>query len=253
MIKAGRHLIWIASTLLIFGLVNTGCASKKYVNAKVAPVNQRLTQYEKKTDDRIAWLNNKEQTDVSQLNERIATTDQKASEAASAAQEAQGSASRAMEEAGSVKTANEEAISRLESSVDGALNYQLKDKADVMFAFNKATLSSSARSTLDEIADKCQSTPRAVVELEGFTDHVGSSEYNMALSRRRAWAVQRYLVEHKVPPRSIHIVGMGEARPGEGFEPETLAKPKNERNRMERRVNIRVFAAGEIGPSNPGQ
>jgi outer membrane protein OmpA-like peptidoglycan-associated protein len=256
--KSGRQSTLVIAALIALAAATSGCATKKYVSKQVSPVNQKLGQFEKKTDDRIAWLNNKEQNDISQVNERIATTDQKVSEVATAVQEAQGTASRAMEEVESNKsatTANAEAITKLESGVADALNYQLVEKTDVLFAFNKATLTNEAKTTLDGVASKFQSMPRGVIELAGFTDRVGSVNYNLTLSRQRAWAVQRYLVEHKVPSRCIHMVGLGKTAPPEGLESERQATSatsdrRQGRNPEERRVNIRIFGAGDISSAS---
>jgi len=249
----GRRFAGLLGLLIGVVLATSGCASKKFVSRQIAPVNQRLNQFEKQTNDRIAWMNNKQKNDISQLNERLATTDMKVNEVAQAAQQAQGSASRAMEEATKTRAANSEAISKLESNLNESMNYRLVDSANVMFAFNKATLTPQARATLDEAIAKFQSAPRGVVELEGFTDHSGSSNYNLGLSRRRAWAVQRYLVDHKVPLRSIHLIGMGEGQPAEGIEGGRARSAREERNRSERRVTIRIFGAGEIASASAEQ
>ena len=236
---------WMIAVPIIM-LATSGCATKKYVSQQVSPVNTRVSKLEKTTSDRIAYLNNKEQSDVSQLNERIATTDQKVSDVAAAVQQVQGTASRAMDDTAK----NTAAIETLGSGVANALNYQEVEKGDVTFAFNKATLTSEAKAMLDGIAQKVQALPRAVVELTGFTDKRGSPNYNLALSRRRAEAVQRYLVMQKVPLRAIHIVGLGEEAPPEGMTADLTAinpnPTKAELARLARRVNIRVFGAGDI-------
>jgi outer membrane protein OmpA-like peptidoglycan-associated protein len=230
----------------IIMLATSGCATKKYVSQQVSPVNTRVSKLEKTTNDRIAYLNNKEQSDVSQLNERIATTDQKVSDVAAAVQQAQGTASRAMDDSAK----NSAAIETLGSGVANALNYQEVEKGDVTFAFNKAILTPDAKTALDAIAAKVQGLPRAVVELVGFTDKKGSPNYNLALSRRRAEAVQRYLVMQNVPLRAIHIVGLGEEAPPEGLAADlSMVDPnpsKAELDRLARRVHIRVFGAGDI-------
>jgi outer membrane protein OmpA-like peptidoglycan-associated protein len=251
--KRRSHFFSVGAVLFAIVLAASGCATKKYVSKQISPVNQRLGQFEKQTNDRIAWLNNKEQNDISQLNERLATTDQKVSEVAGkvadvagAAQEAQGTASRAMEASAETATANSEAIKKVESNVNNALTFDLAEETNVMFGFDKANLTPSAKAKLDEIVTKVQALPRAVVEVAGFTDQPGSRNYNLGLSRRRAWAVQRYLVEHKVPPRSIHVVGLGEDAP-----PEYPASGMHKgRDAMARRVNIRVFGAGEIASAD---
>jgi outer membrane protein OmpA-like peptidoglycan-associated protein len=177
---------------------------------------------------------------LSAVNDRITATDQKLAEAADADH---GSAARSADE------------TIVNSTVMNALNYQLVDKADVMFGFNKAILTPAAMAALDTIVAKVQETPRAVVELAGFTDQVGSPNYNLELSRRRAWAVQRYLVEHNVPTRAIHVVGLGEEQAPEGTESTVhkMSHRKSSGNGAERRVNIRVFGPGESAASSSGQ
>jgi outer membrane protein OmpA-like peptidoglycan-associated protein len=253
MIKPGLGRTWTIGIIGVFVLAASGCASKKYVNQQINPVNQRLAQYEKQTNDRLAWLNNKQQADMAQVNDRLAATDQKLSQVAdvvNTAQQNQGTASRSTEEMEITNAAN--------SAVASALNYRLVDKADVTFGFDKATLTPSAKSTLDAVVMKFQSEPRAVVELAGFTDPIGSSNYNLGLSRRRAWAVERYLVEHNVPIRSIHIVGMGEDTPTANLAPvsatDMAAVGSKDQYRHERRVNIRVYGAGDLaGAAGTGQ
>ena len=252
MIKVER-LAGIVGVLMVGMLAASGCASKKYVSRQIAPVNQKLGQFEKQTNDRLAWLNNQMKTDVSQLNERISTTDQNVAQLSTAVQSAQGSASRAMEAAESAKTANAAAIENLQSDMSNALNYKMIDKTEVLFGFNKTNLTTTAKSTLDEVATKFKSMPRGVVELAGFTDPIGGSKYNLDLSRRRAWAVQRYLVAHDVPLRSIHMVGLGKEEGPAEFAPENSGSTRSDRNRAARRVNIRVFGAGDITSSGESQ
>jgi OOP family OmpA-OmpF porin len=256
MIQFRHNSIWAVAAAAALVLATSGCATKKYVQSQVAPVNQKVAHLEKSTNEKISFLNNKEQTDISQVNERIGTTDQKVAQLSDAVNQAQGTASRAMEEADANKakiTANDEAISNLAGGVANSLNYQLVEKADVTFAFNKSTLTPEAKAALDQVAQKMQGLPRAVVELAGFTDRTGSNSYNYALSRRRAEAVQRYLVMQKVPLRNIHIVGLGKEAPPAGLEADLqMVDPHPtaaESNRLARRVHIRVFGAGDVTAS----
>ncbi len=243
--QSRNGLIFMAAMAVVVSLAAPGCATKKYVSQQINSVNQRVDQ----TNGKVAWLTNKEQNDVSQVNERISTTDQHVSQLNTAVQSAQGTASRAMQEADANKVqidANNAQIAKVANS----LNYQLVSKADVWFAFDKATLTPKAKSELDAIAAKAQAMPRAVVELGGFTDPVGTSNYNLDLSRRRAWAVQRYLIDHNVPARSIHVVGFGKERgPDDMGLPSSdmaTARGKAESHRLERRVCIRLYGAGDL-------
>jgi outer membrane protein OmpA-like peptidoglycan-associated protein len=246
MIQSKHPFIWTIALPIALALAASGCATKKYVRNQVSPVNAKVDKYKHDTDQKVAAVWNKETNDISQVNERISTTDQKVAQVEQVANNAQGTASRAMDatETNSAKIAeNASAISTLGSGVANALNYQLVEKEDVMFGFNKSTLTPTARKTLDELIAKSQTLPRSVIELAGFTDTVGTRTYNLALSRRRAEAVQRYLVMQKVPLRNIHIVGLGEAKPPEDMAPESTS---GNRRQMERRVQIRLFGAGDI-------
>lgn len=249
MIDSGhRQIAWIAFPIALV-LSTSGCATKKFVKQQVSPVHQQVAALEKHTNDKIAYLNGKEERDISQVNERLATTDQRLNQVAEATQQAQGTASRAMDtaEANSGKIAeNATAVTTLASGVANAMNFQLVDKADVLFGFNQSTLTPQAKRALDEIVSKAQGLPRTVIELAGFTDQVGSKSYNYALSRRRAEAVQRYLVQQKIDIRDIHIVGLGKDKPLPEYAPETAGGTAAERRRMERRTQVRLFGAGDI-------
>jgi len=63
----------------------------------------------------------------------------------------------------------------------------------VHFAFNKATIRSEDMPVLDEAADSLRSSPNTRVNVNGYCDAIGSEQYNMRLSQRRAEAVATYL------------------------------------------------------------
>ncbi len=74
-----------------------------------------------------------------------------------------------------------------------------------------------------------------MIELQGFTDKIGSPTYNETLSEARVQAVARYLAnEHQIPARSISMLGEGYAR--------AVADDKTREGRkMNRRVEIRLW------------
>jgi OOP family OmpA-OmpF porin len=246
--KISRYnLTWMIVLPITFGLATSGCATKKYVRTQVDVVNQRVSHVETKTNGQIASLANKHDADISQVRERIMTTDNKVAENAAAIRQTDAAAAQAMQTAQSNESkisANEAAVSKLE----GAMNYTLIEKGDVTFGFNKSALDNEAKVALDVIIQKAQSAPRTVVELVGFTDPIGSTQYNLALSRRRAEAVQRYLVKNNVPLRGIHIVGMGKEEPPASLTADVQAVDPNaspqDIRRLARRVYIRVYSTG---------
>ena len=83
--------------------------------------------------------------------------------------------------------------------------------SDVLFDFDKATLTSAAKKTLSKLAGKLRHAT-ATIQVDGYTDSKGSGPYNRKLSTRRAAAVRTYLMPH-VRGTSIKAVGHGEAHP----------------------------------------
>ncbi len=83
----------------------------------------------------------------------------------------------------------------------------------VTFAFNSARLTSSSRTVLDQAAAGLKHHPLLKVEIQGYTDSVGSLAYNLKLSQRRAESVRRFLESDGVAPRQLRARGYGPADP----------------------------------------
>jgi OmpA-OmpF porin, OOP family len=83
----------------------------------------------------------------------------------------------------------------------------------INFAFNSAVIPSAHFSQLDRVADLLRQEPALSLAVEGHTDAVGSAEYNIELSRRRAVAVVYYLVNHGVDANRLMAVGKGKTEP----------------------------------------
>lgn len=83
----------------------------------------------------------------------------------------------------------------------------------INFAFNSAALPMSANDMMDTVAEVMKEAPDIKVRVEGHTDAVGSANYNVDLSERRALAVGEYLVKHGIDPSRIVLVGKGMAEP----------------------------------------
>ena len=84
----------------------------------------------------------------------------------------------------------------------------------IRFDFDSDRLRPESQETLAEIARFLRSHPEAKLYVVGHTDNVGSYEYNLDLSRRRALSVVRALVErHGIASERLRAVGVGPVAP----------------------------------------
>jgi OOP family OmpA-OmpF porin len=67
---------------------------------------------------------------------------------------------------------------------------------NIMFDFDSAMLKPEYHAELDQVGEYLNSNPGSYVVLAGFTDSVGSEEYNLGLSRRRAESAAAYLMNN---------------------------------------------------------
>lgn len=91
--------------------------------------------------------------------------------------------------------------------------------ADALFKFDKwktEDMLPAGRATLDELALKLlawEKRGESRVSLVGHTDRLGSHEYNMSLSQRRAETVRTYLISRGVNAATLTAAGAGELQP----------------------------------------
>jgi len=83
----------------------------------------------------------------------------------------------------------------------------------VNFDFDKATLQPAGKPILEEAARILKENPSVNVQVQGFTDSVGSVEYNLRLSDRRAATVKNFLVAEGVPASRLTTKGFGKSNP----------------------------------------
>lgn len=84
----------------------------------------------------------------------------------------------------------------------------------VEFDFDKASVRPQYHGDIEKVANFLKAYPKTTGALEGHTDSVGTDEYNMKLSKRRAESVKKYLVEKfKIEPDRILTEAYGESKP----------------------------------------
>ena len=86
--------------------------------------------------------------------------------------------------------------------------------ADVLFGFDRATVSPAGKQALDKFATELSGVEYDHVTIEGHTDRIGAKAYNEKLSLQRADAVKTYLVSRgAIPANKITTVGKGSTEP----------------------------------------
>jgi outer membrane protein OmpA-like peptidoglycan-associated protein len=84
---------------------------------------------------------------------------------------------------------------------------------DVLFDFGKYTLKPEARERLARISGIVLAYPDLHLQIEGYTDSIGSDQYNQTLSEERAGTVRDYLVSSGVSINNVVAQGFGKADP----------------------------------------
>ncbi len=106
-------------------------------------------------------------------------------------------------------------------------------KGDVTFDTDSTVVKPGLYNELDRVAGVLTQYPETLIRVEGHTDSVGSEEYNMDLSFRRANSVKELLIQRGVNASRIQPVGFGETMP--------VATNSTEAGRqLNRRVEIKI-------------
>ncbi|MBN2542923.1 OmpA family protein [bacterium] len=85
---------------------------------------------------------------------------------------------------------------------------------EIHFEFNSDDIMTDSYLLINSVGEILQSHPKWRMEIAGHTDSVGTAEYNMDLSRRRAIAVKKHLVDNfKIQPDRLVAKGYGESSP----------------------------------------
>ena len=83
----------------------------------------------------------------------------------------------------------------------------------IYFDYDQDTLREDALSDLLKVSRLMKDNPKYTLLVEGHADERGTREYNLALSERRAKAVEDFLSASSVSSFNIDVVGYGEEKP----------------------------------------
>ena len=111
---------------------------------------------------------------------------------------------------------------------------------DIQFEVDRYAIQHEYEASVERLGAYLRKYPDTTAVIEGHTDEVGSDEYNMQLSQRRANSVVEYLVERSGIDRSrLKAVGYGKTRP-------VADNSTEEGKRQNRRIDSIIDCAMDI-------
>jgi outer membrane protein OmpA-like peptidoglycan-associated protein len=231
----GKVILLLAIFAAILGvLVYFFFSSLNRVNRQAA----RLAQENAELQQRLAEVEKQSQAAAQQASQaavsaQIAAQQRDQAEKAqvqseSAAQAAQQQASQAQQQAAAAEQKAEEYRQEREAEL-ARLQQVLGQIADtrrtamglimtlgsnsIRFDFDKSDIKPPYRETLSRIAGVLSTLRGYSIYVYGYTDDVGTQEYNLELSERRAQAVRDYLIKSGLDPKIISTKGLGKSDP----------------------------------------
>lgn len=84
---------------------------------------------------------------------------------------------------------------------------------NIYFDFDKYNIRADAAGELDKLVQLLSDNPEIKIELSSHTDSIGSLDYNLELSQRRAESSVNYLIQHGISPDRLVAKGYGENKP----------------------------------------
>ena len=238
----------LAILVASLSLVTVGCATKKFVREEIGKSEVKTGTDIGNVDSALS----EEKARTTALNDQLGQTkvavqqaDTKAGEATSLAKTAQGRADEGVAQAGKAQARADEAMAKADETSTRLTRLWANrnkrvpgDTIAILFKFDKAELDDRGQTALLDVAKQLQENTNLVVELEGYTDSQGASDYNVQLSQRRSETVRRFLVEKGVEMHRIHSIGLGDIRPSADNN-----SPKG--REQNRRVMVKLFAPAE--------
>jgi outer membrane protein OmpA-like peptidoglycan-associated protein len=205
---------------MVLAILVSGCATRRYVRSEIRAIEPQITEVrdaQAQQAERIDAIDRRAKDGLSAANqatmsaiiaaETASAVGRRAADAERRADAAQQNAKVALNRIDTVETRVENRFANLDK-------YKVADRQSVTFKFDSDELTRETIGKLDDLAGLVSRDETGyVIELQGFTDAIGTEKYNFALSERRAESVMRYLVSKDIPLYRISIVGLGKTSP----------------------------------------
>ncbi len=191
-----------------------------------------------------------------QADAEAAAAKAQAEKARLAQQQAEQAANQAKSQADQAIAQAEQARERLKDQLNQVLQTKetarglIVNMSDVLFDFNKYTLKPEAREKLAKVSGILLAYPGLKLQVEGYTDNIGTDEYNQKLSEQRADGVRDYLVTQSVKDNNVSAAGYGKSSP---IADNSTAAGRAQNRRVELVVSGDAIGVQERAPgSQPG-
>jgi outer membrane protein OmpA-like peptidoglycan-associated protein len=109
----------------------------------------------------------------------------------------------------------------------------------LLFDFDKSELRPQAKTNITNLSAILNKYPDTDIVVEGDTDNVGTANYNVGLSDRRAKAVSDHMVSLGVSGSRISEIGLGETNP-------VTSNDTDAGRQLNRRVEVAIFANDKL-------
>jgi outer membrane protein OmpA-like peptidoglycan-associated protein len=191
-------------------------AAERQRNAEIAKNEAQDQAAKSQQDAQAAAL----QAQQAQLAQQQAEAAKKSAEAERELAEAQAAAARASAAAANQQVADANQVrEKLRAQLNSVLATSetarglIVNMSDVLFDTGKYSLKPNTQISLAKVAGILTAYPGLKVQVEGYTDIVGSDQLNQKLSENRANAVMNFLVTQGVTQANITAAGYGKSSP----------------------------------------
>ena len=84
---------------------------------------------------------------------------------------------------------------------------------NIYFGYDSAVIRKESAQELDKLVEVLNDNPEIKIEMASHTDSIGSIEFNINLSQRRAAATVNYMIKMGIAPERLEAKGYGESKP----------------------------------------
>jgi outer membrane protein OmpA-like peptidoglycan-associated protein len=110
--------------------------------------------------------------------------------------------------------------------------------SNVFYEFDSWKITKESFSELDKLVKLLSDNKKITVEIDGYTDAIGTDAYNLELSQKRARSVLDYLAGKGIISQRLSFKGFGSASPlGDNIT--------NDGRKLNRRTEIRITGGTE--------